>query len=505
MGLKLTVVVSLIALAGAQFLPENTCPEYFQYVNDPFSGLQGEITLPTLPQGRINVRFWQLGNNDASAVGNLNPYPDDQAIKASRGPYRFRVSLRWNPPKLTLLSINGQLLCSAREDARGQNETYFNRFYVIFRTEPLSPFPAIVPNPIPRGSPNVDVQSIFYSTNEGDFVPGFRQPWRSSAARGASLKPQLASPAPTPAEVFWQTPSRFVPPTPPLVATNSPPIATSPPVIVSNPPPAAPPQNLIPRTSSSPLTCGREGSLVPFIVRGKEYPRGQYPWLSAVFHKVTRSLSFKCGGSLISASIVISAAHCVHRMSENNVVIGLGRYDLEDYAEEGAEMRNVRRLLWHPEYSTRSYSDADIALITIERPVTFSDIIAPICMWTVEASSTASSSGFIAGWGRDESDSRTQYPRVVEAEIASPTVCASTWRGSMMVTDRSLCAGNRDGSGPCLGDSGGGLMVKQGDRWLLRGIVSIGERGPSNKCQLNQYVLYCDLSKHIDWINDNIR
>jgi len=57
-------------------------------------------------------------------------------------------------------------------------------------------------------------------------------------------------------------------------------------------------------------------------------------------------------------------------MSENNVVIGLGRYDLDDYAEEGAEMRNVRRLLWHPEYSTRSYSDADIALITIERAVT---------------------------------------------------------------------------------------------------------------------------------------
>ncbi|XP_037730949.1 proclotting enzyme isoform X2 [Drosophila subpulchrella] len=502
MGLEFAVLIILIALAGAQFLPENTCPEYFQYVNDPFTGLQGEITLPTLSHGRIN----------ASAVGNLNPYPDDDSIKRARGPYKFRVPLRWNPPKLTLLSVNGQLLCSAREDAGGQNETYFNRFYVIFRTEPLSPFPSIVSNPIPRDGSNVDVQSVFYSTNGGDFEPVFRQPWLTSSNRIPSVRPQLASPAPTPTEIFWEPPARFVPPLPPPVAsnpppiaTNPPPIATNPPPIATNPPPVAPPQNFNPRTSSSLITCGREGSLVPFIVRGKEYPRGQYPWLTAVFHKVSRSLSFKCGGSLISASIVITAAHCVHKMSENNVVIGLGRYDLEDYAEEGAEMRNVRRLLWHPEYSTRSYSDADIALITFERAVTFSDIIAPICMWTVEATSTASSSGFIAGWGRDESDSRTQYPRVVEAQIASPTVCASTWRGSMMVTDRSLCAGNRDGSGPCLGDSGGGLMVKQGDRWLLRGIVSIGERGPSNKCQLNQYVLYCDLSKHIDWINDNIR
>lgn len=52
------------------------------------------------------------------------------------------------------------------------------------------------------------------------------------------------------------------------------------------------------------------------------------------------------------------------------MVVGLGRYDLDDYGEDGAEMRNVMRLLWHPDYNTRSYSDADIALITIERPVT---------------------------------------------------------------------------------------------------------------------------------------
>ncbi|EDX12977.1 GD20441 [Drosophila simulans] len=396
MGLELIVVVSLIALAGAQLVPENSCPDYFRYVNDAFQGVQGEITLPSLMRGRnrIDIRFSQRGEQDASAVGALIPYPDENAVRQLTGPAKFRIAVRPNSsnglPKVTRLSYNEQILCSASE-------------------------------------------------------------------------------------------------------------------FVTVPPATPPPQRFDPRSQISSVVCGREGSITPFIVRGNEFPRGQYPWLSAVYHKEVRALGFKCGGSLISSSIVISAAHCVYRMTKDRVVVGLGRYDLDDYGEDGAEMRNVMRLLWHPEYNTRSHSDADIALITIERPVTFNDIIAPICMWSVEASRTVSTTGFIAGWGRDEKDSSmTQYPRVVKAEIASPTVCASTWRGTM-VTERSLCAGNRDGSGPCVGDSGGGLMVKQGDRWLLRGIVSTGERGPAGTCQLNQYVLYCDLSKHLNWISENIR
>ncbi|XP_017001225.2 CLIP domain-containing serine protease B15 [Drosophila takahashii] len=493
MGLEWVVVVLLIASTGGQFVQEN-CPIYFRYVNDAFGGIQGEITLSSLQPGtnRIDARFWQEGNSDASSVGGLNPYPDDDAIRLGRGPFKFRVAFRASPPKLTRLSYNDQLLCSASENAGGGSVSYHNRFYEKFLTEP---FPSPAFQTFPRDDFDVGVQTVQFPSSRGrDVLPGFTQTWRTSTDRRPTFRqPQFTTQAPT----FWQ------PPEPRQPATfGPPPIATNPPATM------APPQRFDPRSTASPITCGREGSLIPFIVRGTEYPRGQYPWLAALYHKVSRSLTFRCGGSLISASIVVSAAHCVYRMSEDSVVIGLGRYDLDNYGEEGAETRNVKQLLWHPDYSTRSVPDADVALITIDRPVKFNDIIAPICLWTAEASSTVSTSGFIAGWGRDDDSKdkgRTQYPRVVEADIASPTVCASTWRIPMLLSERTLCAGNRDGSGPCVGDSGGGLMVKQGDRWLLRGIVSLGERGPVDKCQLEQYVLYCDLSKHMDWINDNIR
>lgn len=69
MGLELIVIVSLIALAGAQLVPENSCPDYFRYVNDAFQGVQGEITLPSLMRGRnrIDIRFSQRGEQDVWA------------------------------------------------------------------------------------------------------------------------------------------------------------------------------------------------------------------------------------------------------------------------------------------------------------------------------------------------------------------------------------------------------------------------------------------------------
>lgn len=113
--------------------------------------------------------------------------------------------------------------------------------------------------------------------------------------------------------------------------------------------------------------------------------------------------------------------------------------------------------------------------------------------------------GSIAGWGTDElGNSVTRYPRVVEAKIASGVECARKWK-VQKVMERTLCAGNLDGSGPCLGDSGGGLMIKRNNRWLLRGIVSQGERSSVLHCNLNQYVLYCDVSKHLTWIRQFVK
>lgn len=62
--------------------------------------------------------------------------------------------------------------------------------------------------------------------------------------------------------------------------------------------------------------------------------------------------------------------------------------------------------------------------------------------------------------------------------------------------------GDRNGVGPCLGDSGGGLYILEGGRWRLRGVVSLSLR-PENgdkTCNLDEYVIFTDAAKYLPWI-----
>ncbi len=76
-----------------------------------------------------------------------------------------------------------------------------------------------------------------------------------------------------------------------------------------------------------------------------------------------------------------------------------------------------------------------------------------------------------------------------------------------------------------LGDSGGGLIIKvwrlttemilwililifnfliikdkDNGRWTIRGIVSAAIRAPDGSCDLENYVIFNDVARHIDWI-----
>ncbi|KAH8418093.1 hypothetical protein KR222_011605 [Zaprionus bogoriensis] len=498
----LLLLLLQLTLVLCQQLPENPCSLYFQYVRSSAGGYQGELTLP-LQNGRnrIDVRFSQRGPQDVTVVGALQPYPDEATVRANSAAGKFRVNL-WPAatgllPKLSRLAFNGATLCTASDYA--PPSSYFNRFYVmqINANAPrrLSPNPAVF-NTFPAGqTSDVEFRTLYLNTPVGqqlpqDAIPNLVADWfkEQSSSSAAALPQPGTTVAVTPA---WPTPA---------TATT----AVS--VPAPWPTPALQVNRLNPISTSAFFVCGQEGTSSPFIQRGQEFPRGMYPWLSAIYHKESFSLAFKCGGSLVSASLVITAAHCVYKIKEDRVVVALGRYDLDNYNEDGAEVRNVIRITTHPEYSSRlqQQPDADIALITVDQPVIFNDLIRPICLWEAAAEDIESEVGNIAGWGTDEQgNSMTRYPHVVEAKVASEAECARKWK-VQRVLERTLCAGNLDGSGPCLGDSGGGLMIKRNNRWLLRGIVSLGERTSVGHCNLNQYVLYCDLSKHLTWLRQNL-
>lgn len=117
--------------------------------------------------------------------------------------------------------------------------------------------------------------------------------------------------------------------------------------------------------------CGQRYAVTnisPFIVNGEETKRGDWPWMVAIYLNKPTGLSFNCGGSLVSARAVVSAAHCINTATKNyqasEVLLWLGRYSLTDWSEVGAVSSNVQYIYIHPDYKRQRESyDADISIL----------------------------------------------------------------------------------------------------------------------------------------------
>lgn len=163
----------------------------------------------------------------------------------------------------------------------------------------------------------------------------------------------------------------------------------------------------------------------------------------------------------------------------------------------------------HPDFpqDLNRFYDADIAVIILKKLVPFSELIKPACLWSGDPDETliVEKKGVVVGWGKDESGHLvTNSPRKVTVPIVSHIECRqSNAELAKLISSRTFCAGNRNGVGPCSGDSGGGLIIYENGTWQLRGIISVAVMHKITKaCDLTEFIIYTDVAKFIDWIHE---
>ncbi|MCB9079558.1 MAG: trypsin-like serine protease [Anaerolineaceae bacterium] len=237
----------------------------------------------------------------------------------------------------------------------------------------------------------------------------------------------------------------------------------------------------------------------PNIVGGQPADPYEYPWQALVLFD-----GYLCGGSLIDAEWVLTAAHCVYNGStvyDPSVFdISLGEHYL--YSSDGTEQyKTVDQVIPHPSYNANT-SDYDVALLHLSSPAVLNSAVA-----TIALSSVADVEGelsTVTGWGTTSyGGSISDELMEVQVPIVSNATCAASYGSS--ITDSMLCAGYAEGGkDSCQGDSGGPLIISDGGGGFKQaGVVSWG----FGCAEPNYYGVYARISTVKNWIdsyvNDN--
>jgi secreted trypsin-like serine protease len=201
------------------------------------------------------------------------------------------------------------------------------------------------------------------------------------------------------------------------------------------------------------------------IVGGTAVPSGKYPFMVSV---QTSSGSHFCGGALIDARWVLTAAHCLPGRSTSNTRARVGITYLND--SDSTKTYSLTALKSHPNYGYPKPDSNDVALLQLSRSAT----VAPLKVANSTLNSYESGSFTTAGWGAMQEGGGccpTQM-REVTVPFVSDTSCNSSY-SPYFDAATMLCAGT-GGKDSCQGDSGGPLFKVVNGYYTEFGVVSWG-------------------------------
>jgi trypsin len=243
------------------------------------------------------------------------------------------------------------------------------------------------------------------------------------------------------------------------------------------------------------------------IVGGASTSIAHFPFQVALYnpHAGPPSVGFFCGGVIIDATHVVTAAHCIATGAHgqagplDEIEVLAGSTSLAP-TDPGSVRDPVAASSIDPEYNPAT-SDFDVGLLTLARPLWSGPTpsidgiakIAPLPV-NVEAAATYSSpqagqpiAATVSGWG-DVNPAPTDgpsYPNDLQSvlvPLVSEALCGEDYAGiEQTITPSMICAGNsRPRTDSCYGDSGGPLVVDSDtpadppSDYVLVGLVDFG-------------------------------
>ena len=196
-----------------------------------------------------------------------------------------------------------------------------------------------------------------------------------------------------------------------------------------------------------------------------------------------------CSGTLIGCRTFLTAAHCIHNDPKN-----FSNYQV---FFQHAGFFGVENIEYKTDEYTYPYPDADIALITLSRPVTG----IPTTPINDKFYPEFGTPGVIVGFGREGGDFNDYG--IKRTGTVSTDSCKANYSNTKQVCwnykKRSVIVPGRN-SNTCNVDSGGGLFINIDNQEVVAGVTTAGE---NPTCKPTDHSYDVNVYHYRSWIEKN--